>query len=147
MSQTRSTVFVFLFFKKKDPVLNQTVFFLITFGEMIFVGEIWLKKNNKSLPIGGSRTISLPPLRKAITCPFIHFKCSVQINTAALVLPGGSRACHLSSCLFSPFFFPVLIASQESRQGLYVRFYLQRSTRQEVGWGTKWSLNLRTAPS
>lgn len=135
----------FFFKKEKKPCFEPDSIFYITFGDMICVGEIWLEKI-KSLPVGGSRTISSPPFRKAITCPFIHFTCAVQINIAALVLPGGSRACHLSSRLFSLLFFPVLIASQESQRGLYVRFYLQRSTRQGVG-GTKWSLNLRTAPS
>lgn len=135
----------FFFFKRKETLFWSRQYFTLHL-EIWFVWEKSGWKKIKSLPVGGSRTISLPPFRKAITCPFIHFTCGVQINIAALVLPGGSRACHLSSRLFSLLFFPVLIASQESRRGLYVRFYLQRSTRQGVG-GTKWSLNLRTAPS
>lgn len=134
------------FLREKKPCFEPDSIFFYYIWRYDLCGRNLAGKKIKSLPVGGLRTISLPPFRKAITCPLIHFTCGVQINIAALVLPGGSRACHLSSRLFSLLFFPVLIASQESRRGLYVRFYLQRSTRQGVG-GTKWSLNLRTAPS
>lgn len=69
-------------------------------------------------------SVSLPQLLQAIACLFIHSMCRIQINMAVLGLPGGCGARHhLSSVLF-----PVLIAPQESRRGLYVRFYLQRRT-------------------
>lgn len=84
-------------------------------------------------------TISLPPLLKAIACPFIHFTCTIQINMAVLGLPGGSGACHLlSPPLFSSVLFLVLIAPPESQRGLYVRFYLQRRTGGKLNEAWTW---------